>query len=179
MILPRSGRTACVLRSRPCLAEPPAESPSTRNNSRNCGSRSEQSASLADKPSSSRPLLRVSSLAFRAASRACAARTHLSAIFRAVAGSSSKASASLSLTICWTRPFTSVLQRHLDLDVALLPFEEQHLGMDGRLVLVQVLDEFNDASLVEEGMGTLVALVGNDDLKALVQEGNLAQPIRE
>ena len=29
MILPRSGSTACVLRSRACLAEPPAESPST------------------------------------------------------------------------------------------------------------------------------------------------------
>ena len=31
--LPRSGRIACVLRSRPCLAEPPAESPSTMNSS--------------------------------------------------------------------------------------------------------------------------------------------------
>src|SRR5882757_1322275 len=29
MILPRSGSTACVLRSRACFAEPPAESPST------------------------------------------------------------------------------------------------------------------------------------------------------
>src|SRR5437899_6296631 len=28
-ILPLSGRIACVRRSRPCLAEPPAESPST------------------------------------------------------------------------------------------------------------------------------------------------------
>jgi hypothetical protein len=32
-IFPRSGRIACVLRSRPCLAEPPAESPSTMNSS--------------------------------------------------------------------------------------------------------------------------------------------------
>src|SRR3954453_20776287 len=32
-ILPRSGRTACVLRSRPCLAEPPAEATSTTNSS--------------------------------------------------------------------------------------------------------------------------------------------------
>src|SRR3989338_8095730 len=68
MILPRSGRTACVRRSRPCLAEPPAESPSTRNSSRYCGSRSEQSASFAASPSSSTPFLRVSSRALRAAS---------------------------------------------------------------------------------------------------------------
>ena len=33
MILPRSGSTAWVLRSRPCFAEPPAESPSTMNSS--------------------------------------------------------------------------------------------------------------------------------------------------
>src|SRR5260370_1251099 len=33
-IFPLSGRIACVRRSRPCLAEPPAESPSTKNISR-------------------------------------------------------------------------------------------------------------------------------------------------
>src|ERR671921_758248 len=38
MILPRSGRIACVLRSRPCLAEPPAESPSTTKSSTSAGS---------------------------------------------------------------------------------------------------------------------------------------------
>ena len=45
-ILPRSGSTACVLRSRPCLAEPPAESPSTMKISASDGSLTEQSASL-------------------------------------------------------------------------------------------------------------------------------------
>ena len=45
-ILPRSGRTACVWRSRPCLAEPPAESPSTMKISASAGSLTEQSASL-------------------------------------------------------------------------------------------------------------------------------------
>src|SRR4026208_293700 len=55
MILPRRGSTAWIFLSRPCLAEPPAESPSTRKISRNWGSRSEQSASLAVSPSSSRP----------------------------------------------------------------------------------------------------------------------------
>src|SRR6478735_5423990 len=45
-ILPRSGSTACVARSRPCLAEPPAESPSTMKISVSDGSFTEQSASL-------------------------------------------------------------------------------------------------------------------------------------
>ena len=44
--LPRNGRIACVLRSRPCLAEPPAESPSTMNSSLSSGSVEAQSASL-------------------------------------------------------------------------------------------------------------------------------------
>src|SRR4029450_3469088 len=43
-ILPRSGSTACVERSRPCLAEPPAESPSTMNNSASDGFLTVQSA---------------------------------------------------------------------------------------------------------------------------------------
>src|SRR5881397_3659107 len=212
MILPRSGSTACVRRSRPSFAEPPADAPSTRNSSRYWGSRSEHSASFAASPSSSTPFLRVSSRALRAASRAWAARTHLSAILRAVVGSSSKASGSLSLTTCWTSPLMSllpsldvvardaalevlqevvalrvardragqrrpeagevraalarvdvvgerehalliaivVLQRHLDFDVALAALEEQHLWVHRGLVLVQVLDELDDAALVQE-----------------------------
>src|SRR3989442_6948071 len=43
-ILPRSGRMAWKLRSRPCFAEPPAESPSTRYSSHSLGSVREQSA---------------------------------------------------------------------------------------------------------------------------------------
>ena len=58
-------------RSRPCLAVPPADSPSTRNSSQRLGSRSEQSASLpGSPPPSSAPLRRVRSRALRAASRA-------------------------------------------------------------------------------------------------------------
>ena len=80
-ILPRSGRIAWKRRSRPCLAEPPAESPSTRNSSHCSGSRSWQSASLpGSEPESSAPLRRVSSRALRAASRARAASTLLSTI---------------------------------------------------------------------------------------------------
>ncbi len=45
-ILPRSGRMAWLRRSRPCLAEPPALSPSTMKSSQCSGSRSLQSASL-------------------------------------------------------------------------------------------------------------------------------------
>ncbi len=71
MILPRSGRIACVLRSRPCFAEPPAESPSTTNSSASAGSRTEQSASLPGSVEfSSADLRRVRSRALRAAARA-------------------------------------------------------------------------------------------------------------
>ena len=78
-ILPLSGRIACVRRSRPCLAEPPAESPSTMKSSDSAGSFSWQSASLPGRPAmSSAPLRRVSSRALRAASRARAASMILS-----------------------------------------------------------------------------------------------------
>ena len=73
-ILPFSGRIAWNLRSRPCLAEPPALSPSTMKISHFAGSRSWQSASLPGSvETSSTPLRRVSSRALRAASRAAAA----------------------------------------------------------------------------------------------------------
>src|SRR5919201_295829 len=64
-ILPRSGSTAWYSRARPCLAEPPAESPSTMNSSDLAGSFSWQSASLpGSEATSSTPLRRVSSRAF-------------------------------------------------------------------------------------------------------------------
>src|SRR6266542_3867152 len=66
-ILPLSGRIACVRRSRPPFALPPAEGPSTMKSSHFSGSRSEQSASLpgSEKPSSAP--LRNTSRALRAA----------------------------------------------------------------------------------------------------------------
>src|SRR5690348_17364869 len=65
-ILPRSGSTAWVLRSRPCLAEPPAESPSTMKISASDGSLTEQSASLPGRREfSSADLRRVRSRALR------------------------------------------------------------------------------------------------------------------
>src|SRR5262249_24139288 len=72
-----------------------------------------------------------------------------------------------------------VLERHLDLDGVLLALEEQHLRMDRRLVLVEVLDELDDAALVEERVAPLVPLVLDDDLESLVEERELPQPVRE
>ena len=73
-ILPRIGRIAWVAGSRACLAEPPAESPSTMNSSDALGSVSWQSASLPGRPPPSRnDLRRVRSRACLAASRALAA----------------------------------------------------------------------------------------------------------
>src|SRR5690349_5415680 len=72
-----------------------------------------------------------------------------------------------------------VLEGDLDLDVVLLPLEEEHLRVDRGLVLVQVLDELDDAALVEEGVAPPVALVLDDDLEALVEERELAQAVRE
>ena len=73
MTLPRNGKMAWNLRSRPCFAEPPAESPSTKYNSFFLGLRDCAGVNLPE--SSDSPFLRffpvrLSSLAFLAASRA-------------------------------------------------------------------------------------------------------------
>jgi hypothetical protein len=86
-ILPRRGSTAWNRRSRPILAEPPAESPSTRNSSHLLGSRSVQSASLPGSEPLSSALWRfTSSAARRAASRARCAVSAFSTILRAMEG---------------------------------------------------------------------------------------------
>ena len=107
-ILPRSGSTAWNARLRPCLAEPPAESPSTMNSSDFAGSRSWQSASLPGSDEmSSAPLRRVSSRALRAASRAAAASTTLPTMTLASDGCSSNQYCSASLTTASTTGRTS------------------------------------------------------------------------
>ena len=104
-ILPRSGSTAWVLRSRPCLAEPPAESPSTTNSSASEGSLTEQSASLPGSVEfSSADLRRVRSRALRAASRARWACTDFMITARASLGFSSRNSPRPVLTIDSTKP---------------------------------------------------------------------------
>ena len=107
MIFPRSGRIAWYVRSRPVFAEPPAESPSTMKSSASDGSRIEQSASLpgSEEPSSA-DLRRVSSRAWRAASRARIAAIALLQIARASWGFSSRNRESEELTVVWTRPST-------------------------------------------------------------------------
>ena len=76
-ILPRNGRIAWYSRSRACFADPPAESPSTKNNSLRLGSSVEQSANLPGKAGPAVTFLRTTFFAER--SRACARSIHSSA----------------------------------------------------------------------------------------------------
>ena len=109
-ILPKSGRIACERRSRPCLADPPAESPSTMYSSLRSGSRSWQSASLPGSAEPSSALLRMTrSRALRAASRARAAVSDLSMMRRASPGFSSRYWPMPSPTAVCTWPLTSAL----------------------------------------------------------------------
>ena len=108
-IFPLSGRIAWNSRSRPCLAEPPALSPSTRYSSDREALRLEQSASLPGRtPVSRADFFRVRSRALRAASRALAACTAFSMIRRADEGFSSSHVPSLSLIRLSTIPRTSL-----------------------------------------------------------------------
>ena len=109
-ILPRSGSTAWKRRSRPCLALPPAESPSTMNSSHRAGSRSWQSASLPGSAMPSKaPLRTTRSRAFCAATRARAASNVFSMMRRASEGCSCRNVLSFSLTTDCTCPATSLL----------------------------------------------------------------------
>ena len=90
-IFPRIGKIAWVNRERPDLAEPPAESPSTMNNSEISGSLLELSANLPGKLEISKPdFLRVTSRARLAAARAFEANIALSTTWRACVGCSIK-----------------------------------------------------------------------------------------
>ncbi len=89
-ILPLRGKIAWISRSRPFLAEPPAELPSTIYNSHLDGSFEEQSASLPGRVVSSSPPFLMLSRALRAASLALAAITIFSIMTLAVFGFSIK-----------------------------------------------------------------------------------------
>ena len=107
-IFPRRGNIAWWRRSRACLAEPPAESPSTIKISQLSGLRSWQSASLPGRLAISRaPLRRVNSRAFRAASRAAAASTTFCTMPLASFGCSSNHCPRRSLAIDSTTGRTS------------------------------------------------------------------------
>ena len=110
MIFPRNGRIAWNIESRPLLAEPPAESPSTTYSSDFEGSVERQSASLPGRPPRSVALLRrTSSRALRAAIRAWADETALFTTVLASVGLDSNQWFSCSLQIRWTKDLTSVL----------------------------------------------------------------------
>src|SRR4030067_231374 len=164
MILPRSGSTACVRRSRPCLAEPPAESPSTRNSSRYCGSRARHAPPLGrgrlvapPGPARAEPLAAVvardapleilqEAVGLRVVrDRARHRRAEAGQVRAPLARVDVVGEGKHALLIAIV-----VLQRHLDLNLALLALEEQHLRVDRRLVLVEVLDELEDAAPVEK-----------------------------
>ena len=99
---------AWVFLSLPCLAEPPAESPSTINISDNDGSFSWQSASFPGNPATSIAFfLLVISFALRAASLAFEASNTFSVIDLASLGFSSKKRLIHSKDIESTTPLTS------------------------------------------------------------------------
>mmetsp|Transcript_31688 Transcript_31688/g.79150 ORF Transcript_31688/g.79150 Transcript_31688/m.79150 type:complete len:210 (+) Transcript_31688:765-1394(+) len=108
-ILPRRGSTACVRLSRPCLAEPPAESPSTRKISDSVGSSDWQSDNF---PGSTVRCItdfeRSRSRAAFAASAARAAAIALAAMAASTFGLKSKKACSCSETRESTAPRTSV-----------------------------------------------------------------------
>src|SRR5258706_143104 len=82
--LPRNGRIAWNSLSRPIFAEPPAESPSTRNNSLRARSVDSQSVSLPGNTATAEPFLFSTFCAARA--RACAWRITRSASLRPCSG---------------------------------------------------------------------------------------------
>ena len=74
-ILPRKGRIACEARSRACLAEPPAESPSTIKSSEPCAEVFVQSASLPGRRNLRTADLRATSFSARRRRRSSARST--------------------------------------------------------------------------------------------------------
>ena len=110
-ILPRIGRIAWMRGSRPPLAEPPAESPSTMKTSHSAGLVDWQSLSLPGRPlRPSRPLRsRAASRALRAAMRAMAAAWPLRTMILPSVGFSSNHAPSLSFISCTTNERTGVL----------------------------------------------------------------------
>ena len=72
-----------------------------------------------------------------------------------------------------------VLQRDFDFHVVALAFHVNRRIVQRGLAAVQMLDEFDDAAGEAKFCGFVAALVLQRDLQALVQEGQLAQALRQ
>ena len=70
-----------------------------------------------------------------------------------------------------------VLEGQLDNDVVLGAFEEDGPGVEDVLVLVEILDELQDAALVLEIIGFAGTFVGDEDADAAVEEAQLAHAL--
>src|SRR5579885_1482784 len=156
-ILPWIGRIAWNCRSRPALALPPADSPSTTKISHLVGSFSAQSASLPGSVlTSSAFFRRTSSRAWRAASRARAAWTALATILRA---------SRVRLAVLGQLLADNRLDEPLDLRVAELRFGlafELGLGQldreDGREALADVLSLQAHVPVLEQALTARVVV---------------------
>src|SRR5581483_2458000 len=71
------------------------------------------------------------------------------------------------------------LERDLDVDAVAGPREQAHVRVNRRLRLVEVLDEGNDAALVEELVRLLVAFCRGGDAHPAVEERELALSLGE
>ena len=73
-----------------------------------------------------------------------------------------------------------VLQHGVDEDLVALAGDDDRLGMEYRAGLAELADKLLDAVLVEEGLAAgavllVIALVGEDDLDAGIEEGEFAE----
>ena len=110
-ILPRSGRMAWVLRSRACLALPPAESPSTMNSSEPSVAVLVQSASLPGRRSFFTAVLREISFSARRRSRSSARSMTKSSSLLACSGLPDSQWSNGSLIACSTMRWASAVAR--------------------------------------------------------------------
>ena len=71
------------------------------------------------------------------------------------------------------------LHRHFDADVAFLRGEPEHVGVDRRARTVEVTHERLESAFVLEHVMLVVALIGDLDADAGIEEREFAQPLRE
>ena len=110
-ILPRKGRMAWLRRSRACLAEPPAESPSTMKISEPCAAELVQSASLPGRRSLRTALLRAMSFSWRRRMRSSARSTTKSRSLLACVGLPASQWSKGSRIACSTMRWASAVAR--------------------------------------------------------------------